>query len=634
MFNLYLAQVNDIFGKERYAQLPLAIGMLWAYANKDPLIRKNYQLSGLLYGKNPLSQTIDELVNPDILGLSCYMWNWEYNKSLAKIIKEKHPQCLIIIGGPHVPKDELDFFIKHPYIDILVHGEGELTFHEILLKHHSNTGYKNILGTSIDIDGEYVYQGDRERLNELMQLPSPYLTGVYDNLIENEDVIFSGTMEHTRGCPYSCSFCNIGQDYYNKIKRFDMERTYAEIDWMSDNKIDYISGADSNFGILKTDLDIAKYLVKKNKETGFPRKWRTDWAKNKTGKVLEIVKVLDESNMNKGITVAVQSMDSNVLDIIKRSNISNEAQTDLLNTYKDAGVETYSELILALPGETYKGFVRGYGDLIEAGQHNCINTYPCMVLPNSEYNEPEFRKKHGIKTWISPQANFFIPDETRGQVIDEYEECIMQTYTMPYDKWREALLFSIIGSFGHFLGFTHLFARFARKYTDVPYYVFYETLVQWALVNPHTILGGEISDVELCIDNAINNQGYRGRPADGIFWDFDQSIGIHVIQNKEQFYKEITQFVEKFIDDKVLVKTLVLAQKHYILDYMTTYPVNHTYDFNIFDYIMNDAPLKNSNEHIRFEGRVEKYSGLSEYAKDVFWFMRRNGGSRTSISIV
>jgi len=628
---IYLAQANDVFGVQKYAQLPLAVAMLWAYAKKDPNINITYQLADIIYGKYPIEQLLNNIDNPAILGLSCYMWNWEFNKALAIAVKEKHSNCLIIMGGPHVPDNDTLFFRNHPYIDILVHREGELTFHEILTRHQKNKNYEGILGTSINKGGFCIFQGHRDRIKDLMILPSPYLEGVYDKLLEQEsDVIFSGTMEHTRGCPYSCSFCNIGHDYYNKIRKFTLARTFAEIDWMSAHKIDYISGADSNFGILPTDLDIARYLVKKKQETGYPKKWRSDWAKNKNSSILKIVKILEDNEMNKGITVAIQSMDPSVLDIIKRSNISELEQATLLKTYEEEDIKAYSELILGLPGETYNGFIKGYGALIEAGQHNCINVYPCMVLPNSEYSTPSFQEKFGIKTWVSPQANYFIPAETKGNVVDDYEECIYETNTMSHEEWRRAYLFAIVGSWGHFLGFTNLFARFIHKHNNLPYHSFYEDLVNWCINNPTTILGHEVEEVLECIDNACDNNGYRGRSADGIFWDFDQSIGIHTIQHKNTLYDDLSIFISQYISDCSILSELVDIQKSFVVDHETQYPIDRQYHYNFTDFTTHkNTILRKEDTTLRFDARQPNYNNdLSLYANDVFWFYRRIGGAK------
>lgn len=634
--NLYLVQAQDVLypsGSLKYAHLPLSVAYLWAYAKNEPTIYNNFHLSGLIYEKLPLDELVESFDNPSIIGLSSYVWNWEFNMHLAKVVKNIYPVCLIVIGGPHVPEHDTDFFKNHPQIDILVHGEGELTFHEILLRCHNSQNYDGIIGTSINKDGICVYQGQRERINDLMIIPSPYLDGVFDDLLTEENVAFSGGMEHTRGCPYSCTFCNVGQDYYRKVRTFSVERTYAEIDWISKHKIDYISYCDSNFGLSAIDMDIAKYLVKKKLETGFPKTFKTDWAKNKTKSVISIVKLLEQHKMNKGFTVAVQSMDPNVLDIIKRRNISNLEQAALLKEFSKENIKTYSELILALPGETYQGFIKGFGELIEAGQHNCIDVYPCMVLPNSDYTKRDFKEKHGIKTWISPQANYFIKEEKRGHVVEEFEENIYETSAMSYTEWKKAYLFSILGTWGHFFGFTHIFARFLRVYKNTEYNIIYENLMTWALNNPDTFLGKEAENVVYCINQACNNNGYLGRNVEGVFWEFNQSIGVNAIKNKKQLYIEFTEFLRAYIDDDKLIFELIDLQENFVIDHTGNYPKHKQYTYNFTDYILKKCQiLKKENINVQLYMNKVSYNGnLSEFCRDKFWIGRRIGGCKASM---
>ena len=79
--------------------------------------------------------------------------------------------------------------------------------------------------------------------------------------------------ETTRGCPYSCTYCEIGTKYYQKIKH-KLSKIYAEIDWMAKNKVVFVYNADSNFGTMKEHLDITKYLVNKKATEGYLQKHR------------------------------------------------------------------------------------------------------------------------------------------------------------------------------------------------------------------------------------------------------------------------------------------------------------------------------------------------------------------------
>ena len=131
------------------------------------------------------------------------------------------------------------------------------------------------------------------------------MNGLFDKLVADPNAYdLEATIETTRGCPYACTYCEIGTKYYNKIKTHKLEKIYVEIDWLADNKVVFVYNADSNFGMLKDHLPITEYLVKKKKETGYPDKHRCDWSKNQADKVIKLAKIFYDAEMDKGITIA------------------------------------------------------------------------------------------------------------------------------------------------------------------------------------------------------------------------------------------------------------------------------------------------------------------------------------------
>ena len=96
-------------------------------------------------------------------------------------------------------------------------------------------------------------------------MPSPSLDGTFNNLIEkykDKNFRFTCTIEGVRGCPYRCTFCEIGSLYFQKLQRQSFNKLKKEIEWMSENKVVYIDNADSNFGLFEDwDLKVAKLLV-------------------------------------------------------------------------------------------------------------------------------------------------------------------------------------------------------------------------------------------------------------------------------------------------------------------------------------------------------------------------------------
>ena len=113
--------------------MPLVFLCLKTYVDKqediqpvtwlDPLFR-NTDVDTMLKGIN--------LKQLDILGLSCYDWNWQLNLQIAKRVKQENPNCLVIAGGPHPDWKDVDFFKNYPQIDIIVYNDGERPFAEII----------------------------------------------------------------------------------------------------------------------------------------------------------------------------------------------------------------------------------------------------------------------------------------------------------------------------------------------------------------------------------------------------------------------------------------------------------------------------------------------------------------------
>ena len=95
----------------------------------------NFDFKPTFIFRDKLEEYVERSHDADILLCSCYVWNWEITIELAKKIKKINPDCLIIFGGPQVPSRTVNFFDNHPYVDLLVHGEGELILEKIFLEY-------------------------------------------------------------------------------------------------------------------------------------------------------------------------------------------------------------------------------------------------------------------------------------------------------------------------------------------------------------------------------------------------------------------------------------------------------------------------------------------------------------------
>ncbi len=145
------------------------------------------------------------------------------------------------------------------YVDVYIYDEGEIPFKALLLaldEGSSLSGVPNIKYKT----GEGSWAVTEQEMVIASDFPSPYLMGLFDEMMKDDSLDFTPTLETNRGCPFSCAYCDWGI-YKSKLRQFPIERVKAEIDWFSEHKIDLIFGADSNFGILERDEEIIDYMI-------------------------------------------------------------------------------------------------------------------------------------------------------------------------------------------------------------------------------------------------------------------------------------------------------------------------------------------------------------------------------------
>lgn len=630
MRNVYLTLVNDLFSNQ--VQLPYAVGLLWTYAMTDRNLADNYQLSDIFYIRSPAASVFDRLESPDVLGLSCYVWNWEFNKELARLTKAAYPECLIIMGGPHPPNDTTDFFSNEgKHVDIVVHYEGEESFAEILRTRLGDGNYNNILGCSIaQSDGSSVKNQQRPAMRDINSIPSPYITGLFDEMVAGASHGWSAVLETHRGCPYSCTFCELGSSYYSKLYQFDNSRIFAEIDWIAAAQIEFICNSDSNFGIFPRDIEIARYLVSSKARCGYPDKFRSDWAKNAADKVFAVVKVLNDADIDKGMTLAVQSMNDQTLEFIQRKNISYGKYAEHIARYDAAGMNTYTEMIHSLPGETTTSETAGICEWMEIGQHHSLLLHCCTVLPNTPLGDPQYQARFGLqtaKTWQS----FYHMDMTSHS--GEYENIIIATNTMGHRDWLWQYGFNWMVKTCHWMGaFTQYISRFLRHAYHISYEDFYRSLYGWVRGHPHTVLGKQYAITMERLHHVLAGHTYWGRmlpDCGSINWEYDEAAAYHIILSGSRWWTELGHWIAHqypqldahLRDQLVSYNNLVLKNIH------TAYPRTASFDWNFHDVVTDGAALVLGTYDMTVDS--SRWDGdLPTFMREIYWYGRKTGRAK------
>jgi radical SAM superfamily enzyme YgiQ (UPF0313 family) len=445
-----LVQINNSFSGQNY--LPYSAGLLQAYAQQKARHPERYQFQLPIYSRIPVARAVEQLRDADVVGFSTYVWNVRVSLEIARRLKALNPRTLVVFGGPQVPDRAEAFLREHPFVDLAVHGEGEAVFLSILENFPSRT-FEQVPSVSlVRADGSFQVNPRAERLPDISAIPSPYLSGIFDALMAaNPQEKWLILWETNRGCPFKCTFCDWGSAIAAKVSQFDLERLLREVDWFAQNKVEFIFCCDANYGMLKRDYEITKYVADTKRKLGYPKALSVQNTKNGTERAYKVQKLLSDAGLNKGVAIALQSVDQHTLEAIKRENISTESFQELQRRFTRDRVETYSDLILGLPGETYDSFADGVARVIDNGQHNRIQFNNLSILPNAEMGDPAYQKKYGMVTVQTKIINIHGSlKETEEEEIYEVQDLVVATDAMPRADWVRTRAFCWMTALLHF----------------------------------------------------------------------------------------------------------------------------------------------------------------------------------------
>lgn len=629
MKNIYFVQANNVYGNDRRSvYIPYASGCIAAYAFEDEKIRTSCRLAGFIYTHEPVNDALNKIQNPFIVAFSCSVWNYEYNKALAKKIKQAYPNTAIIFGGHNVMRD-FETFEECPEVDILIYREGEEAFRQVVLALLESKEMSGIANIAYKSCGEYIKT--KEEPFCLSEYPSPYLSGVFDGIV-NDGVSFSAILETNRGCPFRCAFCDWGT-LGSRVRLFPMERIKAELDWITEHKIEYVYCADGNFGIVDRDEDIAEYIISLKEKTGYPKNFRVCFTKNRTEFVKKICTRFNKYGLDKAQTLSFQSLSPVVLDNIGRKNISLEHFRELMNEYSRSGISTSSELILGLPGETRESFTRGLCDLLEYGQHKAIQVYTCDLLPNSEMGSPEFIRKFGIETVRTPFSQAHCNAKEHNE-IQEYNTTVIKTNSLNTDDWIYCVAFACLIQAFHNIGFFRAVAIYLRNELDISYYDIYSKIAEFSQSPENKACYGIFSLITDFATGMSQGKNPWAVPCEGlgeICWQSDEIYFLKSLEKADEIYDELETLVkESFVADEK-IEALFGYQRSILKRFCaeSNRKIKCSYDFyGYFNRIYKGSysPLEKKKNLISVNDGMP-CGDLYEYACKVIWYGRNQSAA-------
>ena len=316
-----------------------------------------------------------------VVGFSVYTWNAAEFLALARQLKQRLPELLVIAGGPHVQQAG-DYLGVDP-IDVVFLGEAEESFQEFL-DCGDRDEWAAVNGLAYLEGGRQVTTAPRARCQDLDRFPSP-LDALQLTDPRGRPLYDSIAYETSRGCPFTCAFCEWGTGAIgSKMYQWSLERVRADWEAIAAAGIKNIWLADSNFGALKQDGDKARFIVDLKRRTGLPLSFATSWSKKHSRQVQEIVLLLHQNRLLPHYQLALQTLTPEALRLSNRQNMSSNEYQPIAKSMAEQGVPIAAELIWGLPGDNLADFERNLDRLLATFPN--INIFGYTLLPGTEFH--------------------------------------------------------------------------------------------------------------------------------------------------------------------------------------------------------------------------------------------------------
>lgn len=363
-----------------YDQFPLVSGYLHGYAAADADVAAAFEFVYFTreVERVKYSETLAAIraLRGHIVCFSCYVWNIGLVKRLVADLRQDPTIERIILGG-----HQISHHIEH-YVEpadsktVVINGQGEKPFRAALRQLAGGGELWGLPGLSTHADGQLWNGGEAEMLENLDDIPSPFLSGLFDRLAHPITVF-----ETNRGCPFKCTFCTWGGDTL-KVTKFSLDRLKEELSWMARKPVVMLFLADANWGMLTRDIELSAYISQLKKEHGHPMMVFYAAAKNKPKGSVECIEKFHEGGIITSQALGIQSLNPRTLELVDRKNIRSDAYIQMFDQLKARAIDSYCEFIWPLPGETLETLKAGFEQLIDLGARTTV-MYPAILINNA-----------------------------------------------------------------------------------------------------------------------------------------------------------------------------------------------------------------------------------------------------------
>ena len=328
-----------------------------------------------------------EEMQPDIVGFACYVWNMDAVRLISSKLKQRHENIIIVLGGPEIATEDIVSGVFDKYaVDYFISGEGELPLLALLnsqIRIRSEDEIKNIKGLAYKKGGKVLCNVEAEVLEDIDQLPSPYLEGyVSDEVLSMQDI--RANIETQRGCNFKCAYCFYHKNF-PKIRYRDADVVVKELEYVYKKGIKQGRIVDANFLSDKMYAKtILKGLIELEIRMDLLFEILPQFVDEEVAHLFgQYIRLSKENRVMVGM--GIQTINQEALAVIKRK-IPVRFFDKAFRLLQEEGVIIKSDIILGLPRETKESYFKTLEYITEKMRYgtNLLSLALLRMLPGTD----------------------------------------------------------------------------------------------------------------------------------------------------------------------------------------------------------------------------------------------------------
>ena len=337
--------------------LLLAINSKYIHTNLAVRYLKEYSrqqgIEGVDFVEYTINQHLPDIIDevyrlrPQVLLLSCYIWNVDMMMDLAADYKQLCPETLIVAGGPEVSYSSRQILEENPAIDMILSGEGEKPFVQLMQHLNGECSIEEVRSLTYRCAGEIIENPWEEEI-DLAELPFAYMD-LPD--LQHKIVYF----ESIRGCPFRCSYCL--SSIIKTVRYMPLEQACSYLQIFLDAKVPQVKFVDRTFNCKKEHaMGIWKYLVEHDNGV-------TNFHFELTAHLIDDEMIAFLSTVRQGLfqfEIGVQSTNEDTIKEIRRATSTDKLLDICRRIDASKNIHLHLDLIAGLPHEGLDSFGRSF----------------------------------------------------------------------------------------------------------------------------------------------------------------------------------------------------------------------------------------------------------------------------------